>query len=305
MVKKLSGAVLALALAAMMPSPAHAAPVPTRPAAATQACAIHAGAVTSAGDLRWQGLLAGTPPTRYTQETTATGLFPPGQVRLAGPLDFDGGDADVPLIQVSNVVIGSVMYGVQFYVNRQDGTAYDVTMQRIGSGWDRFVAFEQSSVRRYQYALRDDGTLFRWSVRSDGRNQQTWTALGSVPGFASVKAMTLLSETKTYDTLLVTTRGGALYTVRIPVDRTMRTVVTKVRSSTWQGFERLLTARCGQYGTLLLGIDKDTGTGYLYAVGHAAGTSTVIKSLGKVPTTFTDPVDARALWSGTPPLNGE
>jgi hypothetical protein len=31
-----------------------------------------------------------------------------------------------------------------------------------------------------------------------------------------------------------------------------------------------------------------THTGYLYAVGHAAGTKTVIKGLGKVPLTFTD-----------------
>ncbi len=41
---------------------------------------------------------------------------------------------------------------------------------------------------------------------------------------------------------------------------------------------------------VLLGIDKDTGSGYLYAVGHANGTATVIKGLGKVPGTFTDPV---------------
>jgi hypothetical protein len=37
---------------------------------------------------------------------------------------------------------------------------------------------------------------------------------------------------------------------------------------------------------VLLGIDKDTGTGYLYAVSHANGAATVIKGLGKVPTTF-------------------
>ncbi|TCM49263.1 hypothetical protein EV648_103533 [Kribbella sp. VKM Ac-2568] len=30
-----------------------------------------------------------------------------------------------------------------------------------------------------------------------------------------------------------------------------------------------MASRCGQHGTLLLGIDKDTGAGYLYAVGHA------------------------------------
>jgi hypothetical protein len=53
------------------------------------------------------------------------------------------------------------------------------------------------------------------------------------------------------------------------------------------------------------GQDKDTKSGYLYAVGHANGTATVIKSLGKVPATFGDPVDFR--WSSyyDAPLFGE
>ncbi|TCN29990.1 hypothetical protein EV644_13620 [Kribbella orskensis] len=48
--------------------------------------------------------------------------------------------------------------------------------------------------------------------------------------------------------------------------------------------------QCGPTGTLLLGIDKDTKAGYLYAVGHAKGTATVIQGLGKVPTTFDAPI---------------
>jgi hypothetical protein len=105
--------------------------------------------------------------------------------------------------------------------------------------------------------------------------------------------------------LLVTTRGGALYTVRIPLSSPMKPIVKQVRGSTWQGFETLIASRCGQYGSLLLGIDKDTKSGYLYAVGHANGTATVIKSLGKVPATFGDPVDFR--WSSyyDAPLFGE
>jgi hypothetical protein len=68
--------------------------------------------------------------------------------------------------------------------------------------------------------------------------------------------------------------------------------------------QRLGYIKCGQYGTLLLGIDKDTKTGYKYAVGQANGTATVIQSLGKVQGTFGDPVYYR--WaSGTDPLNGD
>ncbi|TCC57994.1 hypothetical protein E0H73_26975 [Kribbella pittospori] len=85
----------------------------------------------------------------------------------------------------------------------------------------------------------------------------------------------------------------------------MRPVLKVVRSSTWQGFETLMASRCGQYGTLLLGIDKDTGSGYLYAVGHANGTATVIQSIGKVPGTLADTVAFRWAQQGEQPLFGE
>jgi hypothetical protein len=59
-----------------------------------------------------------------------------------------------------------------------------------------------------------------------------------------------------------------------------------------------LAERCGRQSTLLLGIDKDTGSGYLYAVSHANGTATIIQSLGKVPANFTDPAYFR-FWLNT------
>ena len=113
--------------------------------------------------------------------------------------------------------------------------------------------------------------------------------------------MTLISKTATYDTFLMNLRGGALYTARFPTSVPMKPVVKVVRKSTWQGFESLTAQKCGQYGVLLLGIDKDTGSGYMYAVGHANGTATVIKSIGKVPGTFADPVYFR--WGVTPVLD--
>jgi hypothetical protein len=83
----------------------------------------------------------------------------------------------------------------------------------------------------------------------------------------------------------------------------MKPVVKKVRDSTWQRFEALVIEKCGQYGTLLLGIDKDSRSGYLYAVGHANGTATVIRGLGKVPSTFADPVYFRhVLRPGDAPM---
>ena len=103
----------------------------------------------------------------------------------------------------------------------------------------------------------------------------------------------------------MTTKGGALYTAHIPLKSPMRPVVKQVRSSTWQVFETLTSERCGAHGTLLLGIDKKTRSGYPYAVGHANGSATVIRGLGKVGGTFGDPVDFRWIQYDQRPLFGE
>jgi hypothetical protein len=179
---------------------------------------------------------------------------------------------------------------------------------RIGSGWTNFKAVDEAqlvevehgqTLRTSEYGLRSDGTLFRWQ-----NTGLVWRQSGSAGGFASVKAMALISKTRTYDTFLVNTRGGALYTVRIPTTLPMRPVVKVVRTATWQVFETLLAVKCGLSGTLLLGIDKDTQSGYLYAVGHANGLSTVIRGLGKVQGTFPDPVYFRWRFDFDP-LNGD
>jgi hypothetical protein len=115
--------------------------------------------------------------------------------------------------------------------------------------------------------------------------------------------MALISKTKTYDTFLANTRGGALYTIHIPTTSPMKPVVKVVRRTTWQGFEAMLAQTCGK-GSFLIGIDKDTQSAYLYAVSRANGLSTVIQGLGKAPTTFTDPTYFRWKDAGSP-LNGE
>jgi hypothetical protein len=60
--------------------------------------------------------------------------------------------------------------------------------------------------------------------------------------------------------------------------------VKKVRTSTWQAFDALVAEKCGNQSTLLIGIDEDVRTAYLYAVSHANGTTTVINGLGQVGT---------------------
>ncbi|TCC04436.1 hypothetical protein E0H45_31510 [Kribbella soli] len=215
-------------------------------------------------------------------------------------------DPDVGIIVDGFVLIGDGLYRTSYDGNSvQDGNPGN----RIGGGWGAFVALEQSQyqgpndanmTRWNTYGLRSDGTLFRWTLDAKG----VWRSKASAPGFAAVKSMVLISQTKTYDTFLANTRGGALYTIHIPTSAPMKPVVKQVRSSTWQGFETMVAQQCGQYGTVLLGIDKDTDTAYLYAVGHANGTTTVIQSRGKVPATLTENIYFRWLVPNGP-LNGE
>nr|WP_238350758.1 hypothetical protein [Kribbella shirazensis] len=282
--------------------------VPTAQAAettarsATAACQLYSGSVTPAGAQTSAEVTAGTPPTMTGPATVGPSVFPAGQVRLSSTFEAEPNIGGID--RTGYVVQGDALY-LRSY-NFSDGI--DQT-KRIGGGWTNFTALEVSHFEYtagrishwLAYGLRNDGTLFRWQVSGAG-----WRSAGSATGFGAVKSMALISKTTTYDTFLANTRSGALYTIRIPITSPMKPIVTKVRAGTWQGFEAMIANKCGNYGTLLLGIDKDTKTGHLYAVGHANGTSTVINGLGKVNGTFPDPVNFRwgVVWY-LDPLNGD
>ncbi|MGW5191579.1 hypothetical protein ACWEOO_20185 [Kribbella sp. NPDC004138] len=285
---------VALTAATFVPT-AHAAPQ-----AATEACTLGLGSVDAAGAQTSAGVTAGMPPTMKGPTAVDEPVFPPGKVRLSSTWVTEPNVAGFD--RSGYVVQGDALY--RYFYNFGFG---DAIVSRIGGGWSNFTAFEVSSfddsARKIShfmaYGLRSDGTLFRW-------NGGFKRAAQSAPGFSSVKSMALISKTATYDTFLANTRGGALYTIRIPITSPLKPIVTRVRTSTWQGFEALVADKCGNYGTLLLGIDKDTKSGYLYAVGHANGTATVINALGKVDGTFPNAPYYR--WGVVPyldPLNGD
>jgi hypothetical protein len=214
-------------------------------------------------------------------------VFPDGQARLH--TDMVQEPMPSGLRTHGYAVIGSALYSIGY----DSFVPESVHLSRVGGGWGSFVAlkearyapYEGSNYRTNEYALRNDGVLFRWTL-----DRGVWRNIASAPGFSAVKTLTLISKTQTYDTFLANTRGGALYTIHIPTTAPMKPVVKLVRGSTWQGFEALVADRCGNQGTLLVGIDKDTKTAYMYAVGHAQGTSTVIRGLGKIPGSFNEPI---------------
>jgi hypothetical protein len=260
------------------------------------------GSVTAGGDHRSHRITANSPPTRTNDHVVAPGLFK-DQVRLSGAMfasQEPGG-----LFIGGHVIIGATLARSGYTLVGGDLDTASIRLVPVDSGFGDIVAFEEvryregTSARTMTYGLRSDGVLSRRTSTSGG-----WAVTGTSAGFASVKSMALISKTRTYDTFLANTRGGALYTIHIPTTSPMKPVVKPVRTRTWQGFEFLIAQKCGKQGTLLLGIDKDTQSAYLYAVGHANGTATVIQGLGKVPGTFNDPAYFR--WT-TPvdPLVGE
>lgn len=293
-------AALGLAAATLVPSQATAAD--RSAGSAAEACIVKVGSITAGGDVLRRIVTATTPPTVSNEDGIAADLnvFPDGQVRLAGsmvvspdaPPGYGGGVTGFQ-------VMGGSMYSTGYYFRDSQVDPTTVSHTLVGGGWGSFTAFDTTrtysmvnggSETRHEYGLCSDGVLFRWQAGRGGE----WTNKQSAPGFAAVKSMALISQTTTYETFLANTRGGALYTIRVPLSSPLKPVVKKLRSTTWQVFDALVAGKCGQYGVVLIGIDRDTGSAYLYAVGHANGASTVIKNIGKVPGKFADPVYFRS-----------
>jgi hypothetical protein len=159
------------------------------------------------------------------------------------------------------------------------------TATKVGTGWTSFKSISTSNYsvatprHAYLYGLNSNGSLYRYQIVGT-----SFRALGKFAGFTSFKAMTVISETATYDTLLMTTKAGALYTIRIPITATAKPVVKLIRSSGWSAYESLIVQGCGtRGGSLVVGVDHDTNTGYQYAMSKANGTATAVTSYGRIP----------------------
>ncbi|MFI5694564.1 hypothetical protein ACIA58_22115 [Kribbella sp. NPDC051586] len=289
-----SAAVLALGLGAAAASAAQAKPAAqSGTTATTAACALRLGSVTANGAFTSRMINATAPITVGGVRGTA-GVFPANGVQhistvVGTPLGTSGES------RTGLTVMGGALYSSSFVVDgeSQIDPHYPHNNLRIGGGWASYRWIEQSikraadagsPARTTLYAQRTNGVMDRWVAEGTG-----WRSTGGVGGLSTVKSMALIGRTDTTETFIANTRAGTLLTVTWPTKYNATTVGKTVRTATWQGFEQLIATNCGASGTLLLGIDRDTKSGYLYAVGHANGTSTVIKSLGKVPLTFSDP----------------
>ena len=238
-------------------------------------------------------VLSGTvPPSASPSTWGGKDLMPDNQLKVASGLGLQTNADLTAVYRRQYIVLGSTLNLLTYTAHGFPAEVDPASVKRtpIGGGWGDVRYLENSRfnsggklIRQNAYAVQGDNIL-RWTV--DGTS---FSSKQTYPGFSAVKTMTLISQTATYDTFLANTRGGALYTIRIPSSGAP--VVKKVRTSTWQGFETLVAERCGTQSTLLLGIDKDSREAYLYAVSHANGTATVIKGLGKVGSQLSAPED--------------
>jgi hypothetical protein len=256
-----------------------AAKLPTTAAeAATAACGVSVGAVNAIGTAGGYDITATRPPT-----VAALDQYKLFGVRASSTwyLESDGSN---------DAFYGMILQAGNLYaaVTKYTGTATTPTVRatKLGSGWSGFNQITDSNYvygarqHYFLYGLHTNGSLYRYTVASAPR------AYGSAPGFSSVKAITLIAETPTYDTLLVNTRGGALYTVRVPVTAPMKPIVTQVRATGFGSYESLVAQRCGASSTLLTAFDTDTNLGTVFAVGRTTGPTTPIKSYGSFKATF-------------------
>jgi len=273
--------------------------VPTTKAqAAATACGVGVGSVNATGTAGGYDITAGRPPTVLPLETFK--LF---NVRASTTWYFTD-DPDAPYYS-SLILQGSNLYGSAVVYNDVAGPQPDLSTVKLGTGWGSFRAIASSNYvqgtkpHSFLYGLHSNGSLYRYTVSDKVR------AAGSAPGFGSVKAMTLIAETATYDTLLISLTGGSLYTARIPVANPMKPIVKKVRGTGFSAYESLIAQRCGAASTLLSAFDNDTKTVTVYAVSRANGEATVINNYGSAPATFGGTANFLLTGDSGPQLVGE
>ena len=256
-------------------------PRPLTAKATSAACQTWIGVPTAAGTMQEIDATAGKPPTGYSWD----------------PFKFVGSRADATWYGAINAA------GTQFYyygLLLQGGNLYRhttyvpddanpvPTFKKVGPGWTTFKSIATSNYsvatprHAYLYALNTNGSLYRYQMVGT-----SFRSLGPIPGFRSFKAMTVLSETATYDTLLMTTTAGALWTAHIPVAAGAKPVMKLIRSSGFAAYESLVVEGCGDRGgSLVTGVDHNTQSAYLYAMSKANGAATAITSYGKIPGVF-------------------
>jgi hypothetical protein len=251
--------------------------------ATSEACGTSVGVPTAAGTMQEIDVTAGKPPTSFSWDS-----FKYVSSRADATWYAAFNSTGTQFYFYGLLLQGGNLYRHTTYLPADETKPWVPTFKKVGPGWTTFKSIATSNYsvaaprHAYLYGLNTNGSLYRYAMIGAG-----FKSLGSFGGFRGFKAMTVISETATYDTLLMTTNAGALYTIRIPVTASAKPVVKLIRSTGWSAYESLVVQGCGtRGGSLVVGVDHDTDSGYQYAFSKANGTATAITSYGKVPAVF-------------------
>jgi hypothetical protein len=258
-------------------------PLSAKAAIAATPCLSAVGVPTAAGTMQEIDATPATPPRSDTYEA-----FPFLSTRADATWYFAANASQTQFYYYGLLLQAGNLYRHTTYLPADEEKPPVPTFKKVGSGWTSFksIATSNYSVAQprhaYLYGLNTNGSLYRYAIVGAG-----FKALGPLPGFGGFKAMTVISETATYDTLLMVSKAGALWTAHIPVAAGAKPVMKLIRSSGFAAYESIVAQGCGtRGGTLLVFVDHNTQSGYQYAMSHANGTATAITSYGKIPGVF-------------------
>ncbi len=203
---------------------------------------------------------------------------------------------------------GNLYAAAETYKNNSNTPV--VSAKKLGTGYGGFSTITSANYyepttgrgRMNLYGLHTNGSLYRYSVKGPTGPVATY---GNAPGYSSFKAITVISATATYDTLLATTKQGALWTIHVPTAVPLKATLKAVRSTGFASYNQLVAQRCGASSTLLTGFNNATNTATVYAMSKAVGSKTVINTIGSFAASQDATVHYLYTGSGGPQLVGE
>ncbi|MFI5709234.1 hypothetical protein [Kribbella sp. NPDC051620] len=271
--------------------------------AVAAACQVAAGAITATG-LNSSYLVTATKPV---------GVAPLAPFQLFGARSSSTWYAwRTP--KAVTYYAGFVLQGTNLYAgaetySRPEGQPPVTSSKRLGTGWGGFTALTSSNYyvsgttrpHLFLYGLHTNGSLYRYSVNGP---TGPITSYGSAPGYGSFKSITVISETLGYDTILATTKAGALWTIHLPVTAPLKGTLKAVRTTGFKSYDKLVASRCGS-STLLTGFNNTAKTLTVFAMSKANGSKTIINTIGSAPATHNGVTHFLYTGSGSPSLIGE
>jgi hypothetical protein len=274
----------------------------TKAQAAAAACNVQVGAVNAAGFNGGYDITATKPVKAEAFEPNK--LF---GIRASSSWYYWQASATVNYFAGFVLQSGNLYAAAETY--KGEDTPPVVSSKKLGTGWTGFSTLASSNYYNPAggshlnlYGLHANGSLYRYSVKGPTGPVASY---GSAPGYKSFKAITVIAETATYDTLLATTKQGALWTIHVPVANPLKATLKAVRTTGFAAYDQLVAQRCGASSTLLTGFNNTANTATVYAVSKAVGSKTVVNTIGSFAATYDANTHFLLTGSGGPQLVGE